>query len=57
LIRIYGERYEVDKFIEECLPIKCWMQKCEDQTHCAQCVANAYGLEIHYDKEGEIIND
>ena len=50
MISIYGEQYEVDKFIEECLPIKCWRQKCEDHTNCVQCVSNVYSLEIHYDK-------
>jgi len=48
-IRIYGEQYEVDKFIEECLPTMCWRINCEDYNNCIQCLSIFHELEIHYD--------
>ncbi len=50
LIRIYGEQYEVDKFIEETLPAYCWKQSCEKYDSCTQCLADYYGLQIEYDE-------
>lgn len=52
MIRISGEQYEVDKFIEEnldCLSEK-FLKCIEENKDCIQCLIKTYNLEVIYDQ-------